>query len=202
MSINLGRGFSNKNQSGALNLKKNDILNLTKKEPGLEKVVLGAGWDISLNGSTFDLDISAFLLGQNGKVNNVNEDVIYFNNMNSQGIKLCGDNRTGVGEGDDERIEIDLRQIKESVSKIIFVVTIFEAREKRQTFGMIDNSYIRLLDEKNGEKEICRFNLKENGSTATAVVFAELFKENNEWHFKALGDGKIADLNGILSLYM
>ena len=202
MAINLGSGFSNNNQSGALNLKKNDILNLTKKEPGLEKVVLGAGWDISLNGSTFDLDISAFLLGQNGKVNNVNEDVIYFNTMNSQGIKLCGDNRTGVGEGDDERIEIDLRQIKESVSKIIFVVTIFEAREKRQTFGMIDNSYIRLLDEKNGEKEICRFNLKENGSTATAVVFAELFKENNEWHFKALGDGKIADLNGILSLYM
>ena len=202
MAINLWSGFSNNNQSGALNLKKNDILNLTKKEPGLEKVVLGAGWDISLNGSTFDLDISAFLLGQNGKVNNVNEDVIYFNNMNSQGIKLCGDNRTGVGEGDDERIEIDLRQIKESVSKIIFVVTIFEAREKRQTFGMIDNSYIRLLDEKNGEKEICRFNLKENGSTATAVVFAELFKENNEWHFKALGDGKIADLNGILSLYM
>lgn len=202
MAINLGSGFSNNNQSGALNLKKNDILNLTKKEPGLEKVVLGAGWDISLNGSTFDLDISAFLLGQNGKVNNVNEDVIYFNNVNSQGIKLCGDNRTGVGEGDDERIEIDLRQIKESVSKIIFVVTIFEAREKRQTFGMIDNSYIRLLDEKNGEKEICRFNLKENGSTATAVVFAELFKENNEWHFKALGDGKIADLNGILSLYM
>lgn len=202
MAINLGSGFSNNNQSGALNLKKNDILNLTKKEPGLEKVVLGAGWDISLNGSTFDLDISAFLLEQNGKVNNVNEDVIYFNNMNSQGIKLCGDNRTGVGEGDDEKIEIDLRQIKESVSKIIFVVTIFEAREKRQTFGMIDNSYIRLLDEKNGEKEICRFNLKENGSTATAVVFAELFKENNEWHFKALGDGKIADLNGILSLYM
>lgn len=202
MAINLGSGFSNNNQSGALNLKKNDILNLTKKEPGLEKVVLGAGWDISLNGSTFDLDISAFLLGQNGKVNNVNEDVIYFNNMNSQGIKLCGDNRTGVGEGDDERIEIDLRQIKGSVSKIIFVVTIFEAREKRQTFGMIDNSYIRLLDEKNGEKEICRFNLKENGSTATTVVFAELFKENNEWHFKALGDGKIADLNGILSLYM
>ena len=202
MAINLGSGFSNNNQSGALNLKKNDILNLTKKEPGLEKVVLGAGWDISLNGSTFDLDISAFLLGQNGKVNNVNEDVIYFNNMNSQGVKLCGDNRTGVGEGDDERIEIDLRQIKESVSKIIFVVTIFEAREKRQTFGMIDNSYIRLLDEKNGEKETCRFNLKENGSTATAVVFAELFKENNEWHFKALGDGKIADLNGILSLYM
>ena len=202
MAINLGSGFSNNNQSGALNLKKNDILNLTKKEPGLEKVVLGAGWDISLNGSTFDLDISAFLLGQNGKVNNVNEDVIYFNNMNSQGIKLCGDNRTGVGEGDDERIEIDLRQIKESVSKIIFVVTIFEARDKRQTFGMIDISYIRLLDEKNGEKELCRFNLKENGSTATAVVFAELFKENNEWHFKALGDGKIADLNGILSLYM
>lgn len=205
MAINLGNGFSNNNSGneiGVLNLKKNDVLNLTKKEPGLEKVVLGAGWDISLNGSTFDLDISAFLLEQNGKVNNIGEDVIYFNNMNSQGIHLCGDNRTGAGDGDDERIEIDLKQIKQSVSRIIFVVTIFEAREKRQTFGMIDNSYIRLLDEKNNEREICRFNLKENGSTATAMVFAELFKENNEWHFKALGDGKIADLNGILSLYM
>lgn len=205
MAINLGNGFSNNNQNnslGALNLKKNDILNLTKKEPGLEKVVLGAGWDISLNGSTFDLDISAFLLGANGKVNNVGEDVIYFNNMNGQGIKLCGDNRTGAGDGDDERIEIDLKQIKENIQKIVFVVTIFEAREKRQTFGVVDNSYIRLLDEKNSEREICRFNLKENGSTATAMIFAELFKENSEWHFKALGDGKIADLNGILSLYM
>ena len=201
MAINLGNGFSN-SELGVLNLKKNDVLNLTKKEPGLEKVVLGAGWDISLNGSTFDLDISAFLLGQNGKVNNIGEDVIYFNNMNSQGIQLCGDNRTGAGDGDDERIEIDLKLIKENIQKIVFVVTIFEAREKRQTFGMVDNSYIRLLDEKNGEREICRFNLKENGSTATAMIFAELFKENNEWHFKALGDGKIADLNGILSLYM
>ncbi len=205
MAINLGNGFGNTNSNGGmdiLNLKKNDILNLSKKEPGLEKVVLGAGWDISLNGSTFDLDISAFLLGDNGKVNNVGEDVIFFNNMVGQGIKLCGDNRTGAGDGDDERIEIDLAKIKPSISKIVFVVSIFEAIQKRQTFGMVDNSYIRLLDEKNDEREICRFNLKEDSSTATAVIFAELFKENNEWHFKALGDGKIADLNGILSLYM
>ncbi|MDO4535655.1 MAG: TerD family protein [Clostridium perfringens] len=205
MAINLGNGFGNANSNSGidvLNLKKNDILNLSKKEPGLEKVVLGAGWDISLNGSTFDLDISAFLLGENGKVNSVSEDVIFFNNMVSEGITLCGDNRTGAGDGDDERIEIDLGKIKPGISRIVFIVSIFEAIQKRQTFGMVDNSYIRLLDEKNGEREICRFNLKEDSSTATTVIFAELFKENNEWNFKALGEGKIADLNGILSLYM
>lgn len=207
MAINLGGNFNpgmtnNQNSAGALNLKKNDVLNLTKREPGLEQVILGAGWDVAETGNSFDLDISAFLLNANGKVTDVQQNVIFFNNMQGQGILLEGDNRTGAGDGDDERIQIDLSQISPAVQKIVFVVSIFEAMSKRQTFGMVENSFVRLLDAKNGEREICRFNLKENSSTATSVIFAELYRNNGEWNFKAIGEGKIADLNGILNLYM
>ena len=209
MGINLGAGFENLNgnssisnqSAGILNLNKNDILDLTKKNPGLKKVSLGAGWDIANNGLDYDLDIAAFLLDSNNKFNTVS-NIIFFNNKESQGISLAGDNRTGAGEGDDERIRIDLESIPAHVQKIVFVVTIHEAQAKRQTFGMVENSYVRLLDEENNEREICRFNLKENGSTATSVIFAELNRKGSEWQFKAIGEGKIADLNGILGIYM
>ena len=202
MMNNINMGASNGNNVNALNLKKNDILNLAKKNPGLKKVILGAGWDVASGGQDFDLDIAAFLLNANGKVQNIPDDVIFFNNMQGQGIYLEGDNRTGAGEGDDERIRIDLESIPAHVQKIVFVVTIHEAQVKRQTFGMVENSYVRLLDEENNEREICRFNLKENGSTVTSVIFSELYKQNGEWQFKAIGVGKIADLNGILGIYM
>ena len=209
MGINLGAGFENLNgnssisnqSAGILNLNKNDILDLTKRNPGLKKVSLGAGWDIANNALDYDLDIAAFLLDSNNKFNTVS-NIIFFNNKESQGISLAGDNRTGAGEGDDERIRIDLESIPAHVQKIVFVVTIHEAQAKRQTFGMVENSYVRLLDEENNEREICRFNLKENGSTVTSVIFSELYKQNGEWQFKAIGEGKIADLNGILGIYM
>ena len=209
MGINLGTGFGNLNgntnntnqTSGMiLNLNKNDILDLTKKNPGLRNVKLGAGWDISTNGSDFDLDIAAFLLDRNNKFNDVS-NVIFFNNKQGQGIALGGDNRTGAGDGDDETIEINLQNINPSIEKIVFVVTIHNAMQKRQTFGMINNSYVRLVDLDQNGKELCRFNLKENGSTATSVIFAELNRKGSEWQFKAIGEGKIADLNGVLALY-
>ncbi|MBQ3421376.1 MAG: TerD family protein, partial [Romboutsia sp.] len=167
MAINLGR---NNNTMGALNLQKNDILDLTKKNPGLEKVILGAGWDVASMGQDFDIDIAAFLLNENGKVGQIPNDVIFFNNKFGDGITLLGDNRTGAGDGDDERIQIDLSKIRNDIQKIVFIVTIHEAQPRRQTFGMVNNSYVRLLDEKNNEKELCRFNLKENGSTVTSVI--------------------------------
>ena len=209
MGINLGAGFENLNgnssisnqSAGILNLNKNDILDLTKRNPGLKKVSLGAGWDIANNGLDYDLDIAAFLLDSNNKFNTVS-NIIFFNNKESQGISLAGDNRTGAGEGDDERIRIDLESISAHVQKIVFVVTIHEAQVKRQTFGMVENSYVRLVDLENNKREICRFNLKENGSTVTSVIFSELYKQNGEWQFKAIGEGKIADLNGILGIYM
>ena len=202
MAINFGFNSNNNNNVNALNLQKNDILDLTKKNQGLKRVILGAGWDVATMGQDFDLDIAAFLLNNNNKVARIPDDVIFFNNMEGQGIRLEGDNRTGAGEGDDERIQIDLSMIRNDIAKIIFVVTIHNAQLKRQTFGMVENSYVRLLDAENDEKEVCRFNLKENGSTVTSVIFAELYRDGNEWRFKAIGDGKIADLNSILSLYI
>ena len=208
MGINLGAGFENLNgnssisnqSAGILNLNKNDILDLTKRNPGLKKVSLGAGWDIANNGLDYDLDIAAFLLDSNNKFNTVS-NIIFFNNKESQGISLVGDNRTGAGEGDDEVININLEEINPNIAKIVFVVTIHEAQAKRQTFGMVENSYVRLVDLENNKREICRFNLKENGSTATSVIFAELNRKGSEWQFKAIGEGKIADLNGVLALY-
>ncbi|MGL5086601.1 MAG: TerD family protein [Clostridium sp.] len=209
MAINLGGNFGNLTNNNVapqgapgltLNLNKNDILDLTKKNPGLKKVVLGAGWDISNNGSDFDLDIAAFLLDRNNKFNAL-ENIIFFNNRQGQGIALESDNRTGAGDLDDERINIDLDGINQNIARIVFAVTIHDGQAKRQTFGMVNNSYVRLLDSAQNEKEICRFNLKENVSTATAVLFAELIRENNEWQFKAVGESKIADLNGLLALY-
>lgn len=187
--------------AGILNLNKNDILDLTKRNPGLKKVSLGAGWDIANNGLDYDLDIAAFLLDSNNKFNTVS-NIIFFNNKEGQGISLAGDNRTGAGEGDDEVININLEEINPNIAKIVFVVTIHEAQAKRQTFGMVENSYVRLVDLENNKREICRFNLKENGSTATSVIFAELNRKGSEWQFKAIGEGKIADLNGILGIYM
>lgn len=202
MMNGMNGGGANTNSAPSLNLRKNDVLDLTKKNPGLEEVLLGAGWDVSHNGQDFDLDIAAFLLNGAGKVQNVPADVVFFNNMKAPGIELLGDNRTGAGEGDDEIIHIKLKELPSYVEKIVFIVTIFEAQNKRQTFGMVDNSYVRLLDAKNDNRELCIFNLKENGSTSTAVIFSEMIKQGGEWQFKALGEGKIADLNGILSLYM
>lgn len=195
MGINLGMG-----QGPILNLQKNDILDLTKKNPGLKKVTLGAGWDIANGGVDFDIDIAAFLLDSNNKFNSVS-NVIFFNNKQGQGISISADNRTGSGEGDDETILIDLQNISPSIEKIVFVVTIHNANEKRQTFGMVNNSYVRLLDSQNNDLELCRFNLKADGSTATSVIFAELYRSMNEWQFRAVGEGKIADLNGVLALY-
>ena len=201
MGINLGNfGGGNNPQPQILNLQKNEILDLTKRNPGLKKVTLGAGWDIANGGLDFDIDIAAFLLDANNKFNTVS-NVIFFNNKQGQGIALSGDNRTGAGEGDDETILIDLENINPSIQKIVFVVTIHEAQSRRQTFGMVNNSYVRLLDTQNNNRELCRFNLKADGSTATSVIFAELYRDMGEWQFKAVGEGKIADLNGVLALY-
>lgn len=188
-----------------LNLNKNDTLDLTKKEPELNNIVLACGWDVAKKGlfsfgvSDIDLDLSAFLLNENYKLIG-QEGFIYFNNQRGKGIYLHNDNRTGQGEGDDETISIDLSLIDSSIQKIVFVVSIHEAQSKRQTFGMINNSYVRLVDTLNN-KELCRFNLKSDGSTATSVIFANLYRESGEWQFKAIGEGKIADLNGVLALF-
>lgn len=201
MGINLGGGAGiTTSPSGVLNLEKNAVLDLTKRNPGLTMVDLGAGWDIATGGKDYDLDISAIMVTSTGKIRSV-EDVVYFGNKEVPGVRLNGDNRTGAGDGDDEIISLNLGKIDSEIEKIIFVVTIYRGQENRQTFGMVNNSYVRLVDVANGGKELCRFDLKADGSTATAVVFAELNRDGTEWQFKAIGEGKVADLNGILAMY-
>lgn len=190
------------NTGNLLNLTKGSILDLTKAAPSLRNCVLAAGWDVAETGANFDLDISAFLLNAQGRVANVATDVVFFNQMQQAGIRLEGDNLTGAGEGDDERIDIALDHLAPGVERIVFLVTIFEAENRKQTFGMVNNSYVRLLDADNGEKELCRFELKENASTNTAIVFAEIYKENSSWKFRAIGEGCIGDLNVLLSRYI
>lgn len=192
------------NSGNLLNLSKGDILDLTKVAPSLKNVVLAAGWDVNDAGQdNYDLDISAFLLNANGRVTNPATQVVYFGQMAQQGIFLEGDNLTGAGDGDDERINVNLDEIPSDVNEIVFNVNIYECTKKRQTFGMVKNSYVRLLDADNNEKELCRFELKENASSATAVTFAKLFRQRGGWGFEAIGNAlTVADLNQILIRYM
>ena len=176
-----------------LTLNKGSVLDLQKAAPSLENLDLGAGWDTAAFGEAFDLDITAFLLNANNKITGAN-DVIYFNNPKGNGIKLNGDNRTGEGDGDDEVISVQLSQISPSVQKIIFSVVIFQAREKGQTFGQVNNSYIRLVNKNNGS-EVAKFQLKNDFSTETAVIFGELVRNGDAWLFHAIGEGLDADLN-------
>ena len=180
-------------------LQKNTVLDLNKVAPSLENLDLGAGWDIASMGNDYDLDISAFLLGTNNKISNAS-DVIYFNSMSAPGIHLNGDNRTGAGEGDDEVISVNLKQVSPNVEKILLAVTIYDAVNRRQTFGQVNNSYIRLID-KNENKEIARFDLKDNYSTETAVIFGELVRNGSNWAFHSIGDGHQVDLNGLLAYF-
>ncbi len=199
MNMNSQRGGS---QPPILNLQKNQVLDLTKVAPSLENIVLGAGWDVASYGPSMDLDIAAFLVSENGRVLNPAEDVIFFNHMRGKGIRLEGDNLTGEGDGDDERIQVKLSKIAPHVDKIVFFVTIFNAQEKKQTFGMVNNSFIRLLDADNDEREILRYELKERCSSSTALTFAELERTGNGWQFKAIGEGSIGDLNTLITNYI
>lgn len=183
-----------------LDLSKNMTLDLTKRNSGLRHLKLGAGWDLSKSPTAIDLDIMALALNPSGKITTL-DDVVYFNHKSIPGVTLNGDNTTGAGEGDDETIDIDLSAISPSINSIAFAVCIFDAVNKRQTFGMINNSYVRLLDTDQGDKEICHFILKDDYSADTAVLFAKLVRNGNEWDFITIGEGVSADINGVLALF-
>lgn len=189
------------NGTVTLNLSKNTVLDLTKRNPGLKNIVVACGWDTSSNGPDVDLDVSAFLLNSAGKISS-GSDVIFFGHMEGSGVKLNGDNRTGAGDGDDETIDVDLQAVPSNYESIVFAVNIYDAKNRRQTFGMVNNSYIRILDKDKGDKEICRYCLKQEASASTAVIFARLKRNGSEWDFETIGEGKLVDdLNGIASLY-
>lgn len=197
--------FGNLNSGSAmptLNLQKGATLDLTKAAPALHKAILGGGWDVVTQGPDADLDLAAFMLNSRGKVERIPDDVIFFNNMSAPGIRLEGDNRTGAGEGDDERIDIDLDNIPDRICSIVFCIVIFNAQQNKQSFGMVKNAFVRLLNADENEKEICRYDLTHNYATDTAMVACALNRNARGWEFQALGDSYIADLNGLLAKYV
>ena len=174
-----------------VNLSKGQKVDLTKTNPGLTKIMVGLGWDVNKydGGSEFDLDAAAFLLGADGKASSEADFIFYNNKEHASGsVTHMGDNKTGEGEGDDEVINIDLSAVPANIDKIDFTVTIFEADERNQNFGQVNNAYIRILNQENGE-ELIHFDLGEDFSIETAVVVAELYRHNGEWKFNAIGSG-------------
>ena len=174
-----------------INLSKGQKVDLTKKNPGLKKIMVGLGWDVNAfdSGSDFDLDAAAFMLGANGKCPTEKEFIFYGNLKHaSESVEHMGDNLTGEGEGDDEQIVIDLSRVPAEYDKIVIVVNIYQAVQRKQHFGMIENAFIRLVDARNN-KEMCKYNLTENYSGMTAMIFGEIYRHNGEWKFNAMGNG-------------
>ena len=168
----------------------------------LSKVSVGLGWDPrATDGQEFDLDAVVFLCGNNGKVRS-NADFIFYNQPKSADGSVVhqGDNRSGMGDGDDEVVEVQLSTLDNSVEKVAFAVTIHDADGRRQNFGMVNNAYVRVVNMSDG-KEIARYDLSEDSSLETAMIFAELYKKNGEWKFKAIGQGYSGGLGGLASSY-
>lgn len=186
-----------------ISLQKGQKVSLTKGQPGLTKVVVGLGWDVNAfdTGGDFDLDTAAFLLSDSGKVSKTEDFVFYGNLKHTSGCaEHMGDNLTGAGDGDDEQIKIDLSKVPESVTKFAFSATIYDAENRKQNFGQVSNAYIRIYNESNGE-ELLRYDLGEDFSIETAVVFGELYRNNGEWKFNAIGSGYQGGLAALCDNY-
>ena len=180
----------------SISLQKGQKVSLSKDNAGLAKVIVGLGWDeakpakrgfFAPKPQPVDCDASAIML-TNGKLASPREDVVYFNNLKHKTgtVQHMGDNLTGAGEGDDEQIMIDLASVPQQYDKIVVVVTIYQAVQRKQHFGMIENAFIRIMDARNNT-ELCKYNLSENYDNMTAMIFGEIYRNNGEWKFNAVG---------------
>lgn len=187
----------------AISLRKGEKVDLTKKNPGLKKVVVGLGWDVNQfdTGGAFDLDAAAFLLDASGKVSK-QEDFVFYGNLKhpSGSVEHLGDNLTGGGDGDDEQIKVDLSKVPAGVEKIAFTVTIYDAEKRMQNFGQVSNAFIRIVDEEKNV-ELTRYDLGEDFSIETAVLFGELYRHSGEWKFNAIGSGYQGGLAALCANY-
>lgn len=182
----------------ALSLQKGGNLSLSKTDPSLTRILIGLGWDErSTDGVDFDLDASAFLLTASSSVRN-DTAFIFYNQLKSidGSVQHTGDNRTGQGDGDDESLKVDLEKVPSEIQKVVFTVTIHEAELRRQNFGQVANAFIRVVNDLSGI-EIVRYNLAEDYSTETAMVFGELYRYNQEWKFRAVGQGYAGGLKAM-----
>lgn len=174
----------------AVSLTKGGNVSLSRTAPNLRHILVGLGWDARTTaGADFDLDASAFLVGDSGKVRS-DRDFIFYNQLTSAcgSVEHTGDNLTGAGEGDDEALKIDLEKIPVDVKRVVVCVTIHEADLRRQNFGQVSDAFIRIVNLDN-DVELARFDLSEDYSTETAMVFGEVYRHAEEWKFKAVGQG-------------
>ncbi len=181
----------------SISLQKGQKVSLSKTSEGLSKVVVGLGWDevqrsrgglFAPKPKPIDCDASALLL-KNGKLAGVS-DMVYFSNLkhSSKTVQHMGDNLTGAGDGDDEQIVVDLAKVPSEYDKIVIVVNIYQANQRHQHFGMIKNAFIRLVDSRNNN-EILKYDLTDNYSDMTAMIFGEIYRHEGEWKFSAIGQG-------------
>lgn len=181
-----------------VSLSKGGNVSLSKEAPGLTSAMIGLGWDTrATDGADFDLDAVVFITGESGKVRN-DSDFIFYNNTKGPGIEHLGDNRTGEGDGDDEQVKVDLPTIPADVKKLVIGVTIHDAETRGQNFGQVSNAFVRVVNNA-GDVEIVRFDLSEDYSTETAMIFGELYRHGDEWKFKAVGQGFAGGLGALAS---
>ncbi|CAI3161512.1 General stress protein 16U [Acinetobacter calcoaceticus] len=186
----------------AISLNKGGNLSLSKTDPSLNQVLIGLGWDArATDGVDFDLDASAFLLAANDKVRGETDFIFYNQTRSPEGsVEHTGDNRTGAGDGDDEAVKIDLAKVPAEVQKIAITVTIHDAESRGQNFGQVQNAFIRVVNDQTNV-EIVRFDLNEDYSTETAMIFGELYRHNGEWKFRAVGQGYNGGLSAMCRQY-
>jgi tellurium resistance protein TerD len=182
----------------SVSLSKGGNVSLSKEAPGLRAVLVGLGWDVrTTTGADFDLDASALMLGTNGKILS-DSHFVFFNNLTSPdgSVEHTGDNLTGEGEGDDEAIKVNLESVPAEVDKIVVTVSIYDAEARQQSFGQVRNAFIRVVNQAD-DRELARYDLSEDASTETAMIFGELYRNQNEWKFRAVGQGYSTGLRGI-----
>ena len=186
----------------AISLNKGGNLSLSKTDPSLNQVLIGLGWDArATDGADFDLDASAFLLAANDKVRGETDFIFYNQTRSPEGsVEHTGDNRTGEGDGDDEAVKINLAKVPADVQKIDITVTIHDAESRGQNFGQVQNAFIRVVNDQTNV-EIVRFDLNEDYSTETAMIFGELYRHNGEWKFRAVGQGYNGGLRAMCGQY-
>ena len=181
-----------------VSLTKGGNVSLTKHAPGLTAVLIALGWDArTTSGQDFDLDASALMINAGGKIVS-DAHFVFFNNLTSPdgSVQHTGDNLTGEGEGDDESIKVNLAAVPPEVDKVVFPVSIYEAAAQSQSFGQVRNAYIRVVNQGDGV-ELARYDLTEDASTETAMIFGELYRSGAEWKFRAVGQGYASGLAGI-----
>ena len=182
----------------SVSLNKGGNVSLSKEAPGLTAVLVGLGWDArTTSGADFDLDASALMVGTEGKILS-DSHFVFFNNLTSPdgSVEHTGDNLTGEGDGDDEAIKVNLAGVPAEADKIVIVVSIYDADGRQQSFGQVRNAYIRVVNQAD-DKEITRYDLSEDASSETAMIFGELYRNGSDWKFRAVGQGYSTGLGGI-----